>query len=96
MFKRKTSLAEMMGSYGANKGKLTLDSLPNILGDGMPELPKTQVGRHRLVRSLQQRYGNNFRSLPGVKDLISEFDKHLDFEKKIAKMKAIRLPKRKG
>lgn len=84
----------MMGSYGAEKAdSMTLKNLPELLGDLMPELPKTQLGRHRLVRALHQRFGDNFRSLPGIKGLISEFDKDIEFERKVAKLGAIRLRK---
>lgn len=91
---RKTTLAELMGKAGAEageSGKLKLSQLGEILGDACPELPRTAVGRHRLVRALQQRFGNNFRSLPGVKALVEEFDKDMEFEHKVAQMKAIRL-----
>lgn len=96
MATKRASLAELMGSTAADSGKLSLSKLPDILGEAMPELPRTPVGRHRLIRSLQQRFGPNFRSLPGLKDLIAEFDKDAEFEVKIAKLKAIRYNKTKG
>jgi hypothetical protein len=80
-----------MGSKAAgSNGKLSLSQLPEILGDGMPELPRTAVGRHRLIRALQQRFGNNYRSLPGVKDLVAEFDADIDLEIKIQRIGAIK------
>jgi len=90
---KKLSLAEMMGSTAAKtgeSGKLTLSQLPEILGDGCPDLPKNAVGRHRLIRSLQQRFGPNWRSLPGVKDLVSEFDGDVELEMRIARLKKIK------
>ncbi len=86
---QKASLAELMGSQAAG-GKLSLSHLPELLGEAMPELPKNPVGRHRLIRSLQQRFGVNYRSLPGVKDLVAEFDAEIAHEIKVAKLKAIR------
>lgn len=90
---KKVTLAELMGSTASERGKngLSLEQLPVILGDAMPELPRNQVGRHRLIRALQQRFGKNFRSLPGVMDLVHEFDEDLDFESKVNRMKAIKL-----
>lgn len=85
---KRASLAELMGK-DASEG-LSLSKLPDILGEAMPELPKNAVGRHRLIRALQQRFGNNYRSLPGVKDLVSEFDKDVAFESKVKRMSAIR------
>lgn len=88
---KKSSLAELMGSSASGKGDgLALSHLPQILGDSMPELPRNPLGRHRLIRSLQQRYGKNFRSLPGVKDLVKQFDDEIAFEVRVAKMKKIK------
>lgn len=89
---KKASLSELMGVAGAqNAGHLSLSHLPQILGDAMPDLPRDQVGRYRLVRALQQRFGDNFRSLPGVSGLVDQFDKEIDVEHKIAKISAIKL-----
>lgn len=86
-----------MGSKASDRsGRLSLSQLPEILGDAMPELPRSPVGRHRLVRALQQRFGANFRSLPGIKDLVEEFDKDIEFERKVARMKAIKYNPSKG
>jgi hypothetical protein len=88
---KKVSLSELMGNKASEGGGLSLKALPSVLGDAMPELPKNAVGRHRLVRALQQRFGNNFRALPGVTDVIKEFDREVEFEGKIKRMSAIRL-----
>lgn len=95
---RKLSLAEMMGATAAKtgqSGKLSLSQLPEILGDGCPDIPKNAVGRHRLIRSLQQRFGPNWRSLPGVKDLVVEFDSDVELEMRIARLKKIKYAGRK-
>lgn len=87
----KVSLAELMGKRGAESGnKLRLDDLPQILGDAMPELPRNNVGRFRLMRALQQRFGQNFRSLPGVGGLMKQFDNEIEFENTVSRMKAIK------
>lgn len=91
MSKSKVSLNEIMGSKaGSAGGNLSLNDLPSILGESMPELPKNNVGRFRLVRALQQRFGKNFRSLPGVSNIIKEFDDDMAFEEKLARMKSIK------
>jgi hypothetical protein len=89
---KRTTLAEIMGSTAADRGAngLSLDQLPMILGEAMPELPRNGIGRHRLIRALQQRFGANFRSLPGISDLVSQFDKDVALEQKIDMMKAIK------
>ena len=89
---KKAGLAELMGATGSQKaGNLRLEHLPQILGDAMPDLPRNQVGRYRLVRALQQRFGDSFRSLPGVSGLVEQFDKEIDFEDHVEKIKAIKL-----
>lgn len=88
---RKTTLAELMGKDASGeKQGLSLSHLPDILGEAMPELPRNPLGRHRLIRSLQQRFGQNFRSLPGVKDIVKQFDDEIAFEVKLQKMRNLR------
>ena len=91
MATKKASLAELMGSKAAGSGGLSLKQLPDVLGDAMPELPKNAVGRYRLIRALQQRFGDNFRALPGVSGLVKEFDSAIDLENKIQKISAVKL-----
>lgn len=89
---KKASLSEIMGSFGAEQdGKLELRHLPKILGDGMPDLPRNAVGRYRLISSLRQRFGDNFRALPGVSNLVKQFDSEVDLEDRIRKIKSIKL-----
>ncbi len=87
---KKASLSELMGSVGA-QGNLSLKQLPQILGDAMPDLPRNQVGRYRLMSALRQRFGDNFRALPGVSGLVKEFDSEVDLEDKVQKISAIKL-----
>jgi hypothetical protein len=75
------SLNELMGS----SGKLSLSNLHEALGEKMPEIPLNRIGRIRLVNALQERYGVNYKNLPGVKDVIAEFDKNAAVEMAISK-----------
>lgn len=92
---RKVTLNEVMGKGAGESTKLTMDELPSILGESMPELPKNNIGRFRLIRALQQRFGKNFRTLPGVNDLVKEFDSQCDYETRIAKLKSIKVDRSK-
>jgi hypothetical protein len=69
--KKKASLRELMGK----KEVVTLDDIREILNENLPNLPLDDVGRYRLVKALQQRFGKNFRSLPGVDNFVKDFDK---------------------
>lgn len=96
MANNRASLAEMMGNVAAGSGgQLSLSQLPTILGDSMPELPRSPVGRHRLIRALQQRFGSNFRALPGVTGLISEFDNDMAHESRLRQLQALRVERKK-
>ena len=89
---KKVSLAEIMGKSGAEHCEgMSLDHLPEILGEAMPELPKNPVGRYRLLRSLKARFGPNFRSLPCVMGLLKEFDEVVDVEKKVAQIRNVKV-----
>lgn len=85
---KEVSLNELMGKHG---GQLSLDNLKEVLGDAMPELPLNNVGKIRLLAALKQRFGENFMNIPGVKHIISEFDKEANVDLIIRKTKAGRL-----
>lgn len=89
---KKTSINELMGSAGES-GKangLSLDSLKDLLGDRAPKLEFTPVGRLRLTTALRNRFGNSYRSLPGIEDIIKEFDREAAFNVKLQEMKMIK------
>ena len=95
MSKSGTSLSEVMGP-NANKlasGGAGLKDLPEILGEGMPKLDMSNVGRIRLIRALKQRFGSNFRSLPGLKEIVKEFDDHAKLAVTAEKLKALKVGK---
>lgn len=84
----KVSLRELMGKNG---GKATLKDLPELLGERMPDLPRNNVGKHRLLTALKGRFGNGYRILPGVSDILKEFDEDVRFEGQVQKLKRLRV-----
>lgn len=88
----KATLGELMG--GAQS--MSLKDLPDILGEKYPELPKNKVGRYRLVRSLRNRFGNEYRNIPGVKGLIEEFDEEIRYQGVLDKIKKVKPRKNDG
>lgn len=55
--------------------KVELIGLENHLKpDQMPILDASPVGRHRLVQALKNRYGIMFRNVPGVANILKEYD----------------------
>ncbi len=82
------SLGEIMGAKGG-KECLTCDDLPDLLGEGMPKLEYTPVGRIRLLRAIRNRFGANFRNLPGIEDALKDFDEQATHNVKLQQMKMI-------
>lgn len=89
---KKTSINELMGSGGSKaKGrKLTLDDLGELLGERMPKLDFTPVGRLRLTTALRNRFGDGYLSLPGIDNILEEFNKEAAFNVKLQEMKMIK------
>jgi hypothetical protein len=88
---KKASLGELMGKTGSfGKGrKLSLDDLGDLLGERMPELKFNPVGRMRLTTALRNRFGDSYSSLPGIDNIMREFDENAKFEVTKAKMKML-------
>lgn len=95
---KKLSLNELMGSGGekAKGRKLTLDDLGDLLGERLPKLEFTPVGRLRLTTALRNRFGDNYVNLPGISDIMKEFDDESKFRIKLEEMKMIRGGGKKG
>ena len=89
---KRNTLNELMGSRGssAKAKKLSLDDLGELLGEKMPKLEFHPVGRLRLTTALRNRFGDSYRNLPGISDILSEFDKEVDFGIKLQKMKMLK------
>ena len=90
--RKNTSLGELMGSAGgkAKKRNLTLDDLGELLGERLPKLEYSPVGRMRLTSALRQRFGDNYRHLPGIEGILKEFDDEARFNVKLNEMKMIK------
>lgn len=91
------TLNELMGAKGgeAKSRKLTLKDLETLLGERMPKLDYSPVGRLRLTTALRNRFGDSYRNLPGISDIIKEFDEEAKFAVKLQEMKMIK-PKSGG
>ena len=72
-------LGELLGS-AADKGELSFKDLPEILGEKMPEIPMTRIGKFRLINALSQRFGPGFRDIPMVSNILKEFDSKVSDE----------------
>jgi hypothetical protein len=71
------SLAELVGK---DVKDLSFSDLPKILGEKMPEMPFNRIGRFRLTNALRMRFGPGFRNIPGVQNIIKDFDDNMSVE----------------
>lgn len=79
------TLNEIMGNK--TNGQLTMADLKSVLGDSMPTIELNKVGRFRLLQALRNRFGDNYRNIPGVKNILDDFDKELNIDLQIRKNK---------
>ena len=71
------TLAELLGK---DVEHLSLKDLPKILGEKMPDMPANRIGRYRLNNALKIRFGPGYKNIPGVKNILSDFDKNMETE----------------
>jgi len=86
---KKISIQEIMGKDAGPR--ISLENLGDVLGEKMPRLPKNRVGRMRLIQALKNRFGAGFRNLPGVQDVMSEFDDNIKSQTTLNKMRMIKV-----
>lgn len=72
-------LGELLGKSG-EKQDLSLEDLPELLGEKLPELPMNRVGKYRLMNALKQRFGAGYRNVPMVSKILSEFEQRVNDE----------------
>jgi len=68
------TLGELMGKKTALQ---SLEDLPEVLGEKMPEMEFNAVGKMRLLKALRNRFGQGFRNLPGVTKILKDFDQEV-------------------
>lgn len=68
-------MSELMGKDASEN--LTLEDLPKLLGEKMPEITHDRIGRIRLVNALTQRFGPSYKNLPGIAKLVEQFDRQV-------------------
>lgn len=72
------TLAELLGKKSS--GEMSLGDLPQILGEKMPEMPYNRIGRYRLNNALKLRFGPGYKNIPGIKNILTEFDSNVSTE----------------
>lgn len=93
MSRPKATLNEVMGGSGGQKtGRApSLENLHELLGEKMPKIPLNGVGRVRLIQALKNRFGVGYRNLPGISDMLKDFDVHIEHAERVEKMRRIKV-----
>lgn len=60
--------------YKSHPPKMDLGPIKDVLGDAMPEITPTPLGRYRLVSALQNKFGSNYRNTPSALKALTHFD----------------------
>lgn len=76
------TLNELMGKKESME---RLEDLPEMLGEKMPEIEFNAVGRLRLLTALRNRFGEEFRNLPGITKILDDFDQEVRINKVVRK-----------
>jgi len=74
--------------------QLGMADLQELLGVDIPEMPRNRVGRVRLIKALNKRFGAGFRSIPGLTNIIKEFDEDAEMEVLMGKIRNVKPEKR--
>lgn len=80
MAREKGTPATLNELIGKDKGSSTVPGMSKIeelLGEKMPEISMDRVGRFRLLRALRNRFGESFRNITSIKDILKDFDREL-------------------
>lgn len=73
-------LGELLGAEASDKQSLSLEDLPELLGEKLPELPLNRVGKYRLLNALKQRFGVGYRNIPMIAGIIRDFEQKVEDE----------------
>lgn len=60
------------------------DVAKSLLGESMPHLPPTEVGKYRLHSALKNRFGANYRNMPQAQAALNEFEGQRHYYKTLA------------
>lgn len=71
---RPATIGELIGKQHK---QVTPENLEEVMGLRMPSLSMDNVGKIRLLKAFRNRFGESFRNVPGVKEILTGFDKEI-------------------
>lgn len=67
-------------------GKMDTDPIRRLLGEDMPDITPTPLGRFRLISALKSKFGPSYRNYPQASEVLSHFDSEMSYFSKIREM----------
>jgi hypothetical protein len=67
--------------------QMNMGPIKDVLGDDMPEITPTPLGRFRLVSALRNKFGDNYNNVPKAKIALTHFDNEHDYFRKLRKIR---------
>ncbi len=65
---------------------INLGPIKAALGEEIPEITPTPLGRFRLVQALRHRFGDSWRTIGKAKQALQHFDSEHDYFRKLRKL----------
>lgn len=70
-----------------DKADMDLKPIESVLGEDMPKITPTPLGRYRLIHSLTMKFGQNYRNIPKAMKALEHFDSEHRFFKLMRDMR---------
>jgi hypothetical protein len=74
------------GTFAKYQPKMNLAPIKEVLGEDIPDITPTPLGRYRLVQSLKAKFGENYRNIPSARKVMDHFDSEHDYFSKLRKI----------
>lgn len=68
------------------KLQMNMGPIKDVLGDDMPEIGPTPLGRFRLISALANKFGQNYKNIPKAKKALDHFDNEHKFFSTLRKL----------
>jgi hypothetical protein len=65
---------------------MNLGPIKEVLGENVPEITPTPLGRLRLVSALINKFGQNYRNIPPARKALDHFDSEHDYFRKLRRI----------
>lgn len=72
-----------------NLPAMDMKPIKKVLGEDMPDISPTPLGRLRLLNALKAKFGANYRNIPGAAEALSHFSDEMRYFEALRKVKGV-------